>query len=254
MNLNRRAQNEIAHGRLLAHGDPEAIWGWGTTAGKLRAQRRAALISQGAELEPGVRALEIGCGTGLFTEMFAQTGAQLIAVDISKDLLARARLRNLPADRVTFLEKRFEDCQVDGPFDAIIGSSILHHLDIQITLPKIYELLKPGGVICFAEPNMMNPQVYIERKYAHWEKWFWYVSSDETAFFRWQLAGLLTQVGFCNIEITPFDWLHPAVPERLIRRIETLGHLLEWTPLIREFAGSLLIRGRRRLANQGAGL
>jgi 2-polyprenyl-3-methyl-5-hydroxy-6-metoxy-1,4-benzoquinol methylase len=253
VNLSRRAQHEIVHGRLLAQGDPEVIWGWGTPAGRLRAQRRAALIAQGAELKPGVRALEIGCGTGLFTEMFAQTGAQLIAVDISKDLLARARLRNLPPDRVIFLEKRFEDCQVDGPFDAIIGSSILHHLDIQITLPKIYELLKPGGIICFAEPNMMNPQVYIERQFAHWKKWFWYVSEDETAFFRWQLAGLLSQAGFCEVEITPFDWLHPATPARFIRHIKTLGHLLECTPLIREFSGSLLIRGRRRLANQGAG-
>jgi SAM-dependent methyltransferase len=247
-----RAQNEIAHGRLLAQGDPEEIWGWGTKAGRLRAERRAALIARGAELQPGVRALEIGCGTGLFTEMFAQTGAQVIAVDISKDLLTRARLRNLPPDRVIFLEKRFEDCQVDGPFDAIIGSSILHHLDIQITLPKIYDLLKPGGIMCFAEPNMMNPQVYLERQCAHWKK-FWYVSADETAFFRWQLAGLLTQVGFGDIEITPFDWLHPATPERLIRLIKTLGHLLEWTPLINEFSGSLLIRGRRRFANQGAG-
>jgi 2-polyprenyl-3-methyl-5-hydroxy-6-metoxy-1,4-benzoquinol methylase len=31
--------------------------------------------------------LEIGCGTGNFTELFAKTGADIIAVDISQELI-----------------------------------------------------------------------------------------------------------------------------------------------------------------------
>src|SRR5438270_13417090 len=82
-----RAKHEILHGRKLALGHAETTWGWGTPAGKLRADRRAELIARGARLCPGMRALEIGCGTGLFTEWFARTGADIIAVDISPDLL-----------------------------------------------------------------------------------------------------------------------------------------------------------------------
>ena len=78
MALTQRAKNEIIHGEMLAQGDTEAIWGWETPAGRLRAERRAGLIAAGAGLRPGVRALEIGCGTGMFTAMFAQTGAQII--------------------------------------------------------------------------------------------------------------------------------------------------------------------------------
>jgi len=239
-----RAEHEITHGQRLAQRDPELIWGWGTPAGRLRAKRRAELIATGANLGPGMRALEIGCGTGLFTEMFTQTGAHLVAVDISADLLAKARARGLPANRVHFLEKRFEECDVEGPFDAIVGSSILHHLDIKVALPKIYALLKPGGVMSFAEPNMLNPQIMIQKNIP-WVKERLGDSPDETAFARWRLRRLLLQIGFENPVITPFDWLHPATPERIIGAVKLIEGWLEKIPVLREFAGSLYIRAYR---------
>jgi SAM-dependent methyltransferase len=211
----------------------------------LRAERRAGLIAEGAGLRPGVRALEIGCGTGMFTEMFARTGAQIVGVEISEALLEKARTRNLPTAQVQLFAKRFEDCDVDGPFDMVIGSSVLHHLDIEAALAKIYSLLKPGGWMSFAEPNMLNPQVFLERKLAFIRPLFWYVSPDETAFVRWSLRMLLERTGFQDVRIAPFDWLHPAVPPVLIAPVCRVGHWFERTPGLREFAGSLLICGRR---------
>ncbi len=240
-----RAEHEIEHGRrLLALGHPEELWGWGSPAGRLRAERRAALIASGARLGPGVRALEIGCGTGLFTEMFAQTGAQLVAVDISAELLDKARERRLPADRVHFLEKRFEECDVDGPFDAVIGSSVLHHLDIETALPRIYDLIEPSGVISFAEPNMLNPQIMVQKN-VPWIKERLGDSPDETAFFRWPFRRLLLRAGFEGVEVRAFDWLHPATPAPLIASVRGIGRWLERLPIVREFAGSLYIRGFR---------
>jgi len=77
--------------------------------------------------------------------MFAQSGASIVAVDISDDLLEMADKRGLPKERIAFLNKLFETCDVEGPFDAVIGSSILHHLDIGVSLKRIFDLLKPGG-------------------------------------------------------------------------------------------------------------
>lgn len=239
-----RADREIVHGRWLASGDPEAIWGWGTPAGRLRARRRADLIIAGARLRPGGRALEIGCGTGNFTALFADSGAHITAVDLSAELLAEARRRGLPPDRVRFLEKRFEDCDLDGPFDAAIGSSVLHHLEIEPAMERIFSLLKPGGCLSFAEPNMLNPQVWMERRFSHW-KVFSYTSPDETAFVRWRLDKLLGAAGFVDPRIVPFDWLHPATPKALICLVQSLGRVLERLPGIREFAGSLYIHARR---------
>ncbi len=238
--MNTRAEHEVSHGRWLAEQDTEKIWGWNTPAGRLRAQRRARKIIDGAHIHVSSRVLEIGCGTGLFTEMFAATKAQIIAVDISPELLTKARLRNLPTTQVTFLEKRFEDCDVDGPFDAVIGSSILHHLDIDESIERIKGLLKRGGRISFAEPNMLNPQVYLERKF-QFLPMFAYTSPDETAFVRWKFAEKLRLAGFQDVAIEPFDWLHPFTPKPLIGAVRSIGKLLEITPGAREFSGSLAI-------------
>ena len=242
-----RAANEIAHGRVLAASESEATWGWGTPAGRSRARRRAALISSAAGLRPGRTVLEIGCGTGWFTEQFAATGARIVAVDISPDLLALAIERQLPADRVKFAQRRAESLEPTDPafqewapdgFDAIIGSSVLHHLDIAAAIATCQKLLAPGGRMAFAEPNLLNPQVWMERKF---RSWFPYVSRDETAIVRWDLQRQLQRAGFSRVVITPFDWLHPATPAHLIRVVEGAGRAIEQVPGLREFAGSVLI-------------
>ncbi len=240
--MGSKIDNEIEHGRFLSAGDTELVWGWGTPAGRLRAERRGRMIADGARLKSGMSVLEIGCGTGLFTKMFAQYGASITAVDLSPDLLVKAQALNLSPDKVRFLEKPFEECSVDGPFDAIIGSSVLHHLDVKTALNKIFDLLRPGGRLVFAEPNMANPQVFLER---HFRRFFPYVSPDETAFLRRSLKKQLERAGFVDTRITPFDWLHPCLPKGLIKTGQVTGTILEKTPIIRGFAGSLLIIGTR---------
>jgi SAM-dependent methyltransferase len=233
-----RAQHEIEHGRRLASADTEQWWGWGTPAGRRRAERRGALIAEGGRLGPGTVALELGCGTGLFTEAFAQRGGRVVAVDISPELLERARARGLPPERVEFVAADFHQFGDGCAFDAIVGSSVLHHLDVAAALARAFRLLRPGGRLSFAEPNMLNPQIFLER-HARWL--FPQVSPDETAFVRGPLRRLLERSGFREVSIRPFDWLHPAVPARLISSVERLGRILEHTPFVREFAGSLWI-------------
>lgn len=244
-NVDERGSHEISHGKKLASGDPEEIWGWGTPAGKIRVKRRAALIAGRAGLRPGMHALEIGCGTGLVTEHFVHFGAKLLAIDISEDLLAIARQRGLPPDQVQFMLTQFEAIdEKNNQFDAVIGSSVLHHLDIDLALAKIYKLLKPGGIGSFAEPNMCNPQIMFQKNIP-WIKARLGDSPDETAFISWQLRKKLLKAGFVEIAITPLDWLHPATPVGLINGVSKLGEWLEKLPLIRQIAGSLYISFKR---------
>lgn len=250
MIASQRATHEVEHGRRLAHGRAELTWGWDTPAGRVRARRRAALIADAAGLMSGVRALEVGCGTGLFTQMFAATGATIVAVDISPDLLQLAQARRLDPRQVRFVQRRLEDCDVDddvlvaGPgrrFDAAIGSSVLHHLDVRPALERLRQLVVPGGRIAFAEPNMLNPQVFMERRF---RRLFPYVSPDESAIVRWPFAELLRASGFEEIAVVPFDWLHPSTPSSLISLVSGIGAVVERMPLLREFAGSVLISAR----------
>ncbi len=238
-----RIQNEIRHGQALSREDPERLWGWKSPAGRARAKRRAEMITSGARLAPGCLALEIGCGTGMFTEMFAQTGAEIVAIDVSVDLIAQAKVRNLGSQQVKFLVGRFEDCAFENRFDAVIGSSVLHHLELETALVKIREILKPGGLISFAEPNMLNPQVFLERTF-RFLPCFSYVSPDETAFLSWKLKRALQKSGFHDAYIVPFDWLHPRINRNLIITANRAGMVLEHIPLIRQFAGSLYIQAR----------
>lgn len=232
---------------MLATADSEAFWGWSTPAGQSRARRRGELIISEAGMQPGRTVLEVGCGTGLFTAQFAATGARIVAVDISPDLLSKAIERQLPVDRVRFEQRRAESLERTDPafqawaahgFDAIVGSSVLHHLDIPGAIEASKRLLAPGGRMVFAEPNLLNPQVWLERRF---RSWFPYVSRDETAIVRWELQRQLARAGFSDIVITPFDWLHPATPASLIRVVDGAGRVAEQVPALREFAGSVLI-------------
>jgi SAM-dependent methyltransferase len=238
-----RAQHEIVHGKWLSEQNTESIWGWGSPAGRLRARRRAELVATGAGLRHGVHAIEIGCGTGLFTELFCDSGANIIAVDISEELLAKARARRLPADRVQFVCAQFEETTIPGGYDAVVGSSVLHHLDLARALVAIRRLLRPRGVLSFAEPNLLNPQVFLERHPPFFLRdYYSYTSPDETAFVRWRLRAQLAAAGFDSVTITPFDWLHPSTPPALIPAVRRLGATLERLPIAREFSGSLYIR------------
>jgi 2-polyprenyl-3-methyl-5-hydroxy-6-metoxy-1,4-benzoquinol methylase len=239
-----RFEREIEHGKRISIGDADKIWGWGKSAGRLRAERRARLIAASAGLRQGISTLEIGCGSGLFTEIFASYGCQITAVDISPHILEMARNRNLDSERVELVLSEFEHFDRNCLYDAVIGSSVLHHLDMEIAANKIFSFLERGGVMCFAEPNMLNPQIFIERTFRNH---FPNVSPDETAFVRASIVKTLQNAGFSNIVVRPFDWLHPATPEFMIGMVSAAGVALEKIPLVREFAGSLLIKAAREV-------
>jgi hypothetical protein len=88
---------------------------------------------------------------------------------------------------------------------------------------------------------MLNPQIAIQKNVS-WIKRRLGDSPDETAFFRWSLRRRLTQTGYSDIQIDPFDFLHPKTPVPLIDSLNALGRFLENMPAFSEFAGSLYIR------------
>ena len=234
-----RITKEIQHGRFLAKHGAGEIWNWESPAGKLRWALRVKMI--GGHLKPGMTILELGCGTGSFTGELARSGADVIAIDVSPELLEIARA-NWSAPNVRYeIQNAYVLTYSDATFDSIVGSSVLHHLEIEEALREIYRVLKPGGTIYFTEPNMMNPQIAIQKN-VPWIKRRLGDSPDETAFFRWSLRRLLEQTGYGDIQIEPFDFLHPKTPVPLIDPLNAIGRFLENMPVVSEFAGSLYIR------------
>lgn len=239
----RRLQREQAHDRRIAE-RAEEIWNWDSPAGRRRAARRASLYVEHGALRSGRLALELGCGTGLFLERVARSGAVVIGVDLSGDLLARARVRTASLSNVRLA--RVDAHRLPFPeasFDVVYGSSILHHLDLEVALLETTRVLKPRGRIVFTEPNLWNPQVAYMYLVGPRDRFG--LSPDEMAFTRSRIRSLLVQVGFAEVVVQPFDFLHPALPRFAIGAVARVGSVLEALPGARAIAGSLLVHATR---------
>ena len=237
-----RIENEIKHGSVIAEHAAD-IWGWGSPSGKVRAQRRAQLIIHYGMIASGMDVLDIGCGTGIFSRYFAEAGARVTSIDISPDLIEQAKKETaLP---IKYLLGDAEHLPFpNASFDVVVGSSIVHHLDPQAALNEVHRVLRPDGRCAFAEPNMMNPQIAIQKNIPFIKKMLG-DSPDERAFFRWQIAGLLRRTGFQQITVFPYDFLHPLVPKPFIGTVSAIGKVLEHVPLVKEIAGSLIISAHK---------
>jgi SAM-dependent methyltransferase len=239
-----RLAREIEHHRRIAD-EAEFIWNWESPAGRRRAERRADLFIERAGLEPGRRALELGCGTGVFLEKTAPSGATIHGLDLSEDLLVKARAKLSGFSNVTLDRGNAEQMPYPAAdFDAAYGSSVLHHLDLDASLREIHRVLRPGGRLVFAEPNILNPQVALMFHLKATKEYFG-VSPDEMAFSRFRARSSLRKAGFHDVQVWPMDFLHPSTPQAWLDAVARLGSFLERVPLVREIAGSLLIEARR---------
>ena len=215
---------------------------FGFSAKKRR--RKTDWIVKSSHLSSKTNVLELGCGTGLSTGTFAETQATIHAIDVSFRLLRIANsLRH-------YQNVCYEVADVEilpfptAFFDAVIGTFVLHHFNMERALTEIHRVCKPGAWISFSEPNMLNPVVFAI-KHVPWIKRMIGDSPDETAFIRRNLARVLEEHLFGDIKIEPIEFLPPGVPKTLAPAINKVGHILEKIPLIREFGGTLLICARK---------
>jgi len=119
-----------------------------------------ALLSA-ASVKPGQRVLDVGCGTGYFARMLAQTVGSdglVVGVDASPEMIHHAsdkarRARNCQfqlgtAESLTFLA---------DDFDVVVSSLFMHHLptDLQVTaLREMWRVLRWGGTLLIAEARV----------------------------------------------------------------------------------------------------
>ena len=238
--------SEQNHFKKLLEKSGDTWWGNKTPAGKYRQWIRSNLIIRKAHIYGDNVVLEMGCGIGRLTTMLEDnTRDKVIAIDITPELVGYNVCFGNFTSKVSFLTA---DCAQlpfkDGKFDAIVGNSILHHVDVHSTLKSAYRCLKSGGWLVFAEPNLTNPEIFIQKKIRFIGKYL-QNTPEETAFSRYKIARILRNIGFVNVEAQPFDFLHPLFPEVFIKKIVSLSKILERTPFLKEFAGSLIISGQK---------
>jgi ubiquinone/menaquinone biosynthesis C-methylase UbiE len=111
-------------------------------------------------LEPGAALLEVGCGNGVSTKLLAHKFRPrcLVAFDYDPSMvdLAHRRLRRLPA--ADPMDLAVADAThmpfADAGFDAVFEVGVIHHVpDWRAALREINRVLRPGGLLFFAEPS-----------------------------------------------------------------------------------------------------
>lgn len=121
-----------------------------------RDRMRAVLMSRLPTDMTGLRLLDAGCGVGQLAVEAARRGAEVLAVDISPNLLevARARLPRDVAGRVRFEAGDMLD-PTHGAFDHVVAmDSLIHYrpADIAGALARLAERTR-AGVVFTAAPS-----------------------------------------------------------------------------------------------------
>jgi SAM-dependent methyltransferase len=93
--------------------------------------------------KPGERILDIGCGTGHLTAKIAATGAQVTGIDLSPEMIARAREAH---PSIHFEVGNAGKLKYVNDFDGVFSNATLHWVtDPEPAVASISEALRRGG-------------------------------------------------------------------------------------------------------------
>ena len=91
------------------------------------------------------RALDIGCGLGLFTLKLAERSKLVEAIDVDREILNEASIQH-PASNISYQYADFLEADLaKDSYDAIVSIASLHHMDLEAALKKMKSLLRPSG-------------------------------------------------------------------------------------------------------------
>lgn len=120
----------------------------------------------GADLLPllapqaGERIIDLGCGTGHLTARIAESGAEVIGIDRSPDMIGQAR-QNFP--KLRFMLADVTSFESPGPADAVFSNAALHWVtDAEGAVRAIARSLGTGGRFVAEFGGKRNVQMLLE--------------------------------------------------------------------------------------------
>lgn len=197
-----------------------------------------ALLKDVKKLSKQEIIVDYGAGSGRITVPLLQNNQKVLAVDISDKSLekikAMTKKLGLKGLQTSYVLPNKNTAA------AIVGADILHHVDLDEELPKLYASLKKGGIISFSEPCAWNLSWHIYLRIAS----DWEVEKRMLYCSYFNLKNSFQRHGFRNVEIEGlgalprpfFNWSKP-----LSRFNDALGN----APLLNLFSYRYIIRATK---------
>ncbi|MBV8807718.1 MAG: glycosyltransferase [Acidobacteriaceae bacterium] len=206
---------------------------------------RALAVRHAFHVLPGESILEIGAGSGIWTrelQRVFRNENEITAAIFNEDLAESSQWGSIPG-----VHKRWTESLDDLPletFDYVIGTAILCHNRYPEMLKAIYRLVKPGGQILFFENNLLNPQVFAKTAIPAVSRWTGNARC-QVGISKYQFLRIASQQGFVNVEVIPYDLIHPSLPKSLIPVVQSVAFMVEHAPILRNLCGTLYLWGRK---------
>ena len=168
------------------------------------AQTEDALLSQFQFVPANKgRYLEIGCGPGTWTKVVAPHAAEVVALDISENMIAQAKTYVGGASNITFVHGDAAEYQPDGQLDGFFSFRVIEYVNgWQDVLTRVASHVRSGGraVVCTKTP------VSVYRGTGR-ERWFTTGVRRAVASARRRLQGLpeLPSDGFWQVYVSPAE-------------------------------------------------
>ena len=120
-------------------------------------------------IKPKHKVLELGAGTGIHTFSWVQTGAEIVATDISNDYLEILK-KNSSKVKPRMLTTKIADMEQlpfeNKSFDFVVSAGSLSYGDSKIIDSEIRRVLRDGGYFICVDSLNNNP-IYRFNRYIH---------------------------------------------------------------------------------------
>jgi len=129
-----------------------------TPIGELIRAYETELILDMLRPSRGERILDAGCGTGIFTREIIAAGAQVVGLELSFPMLARAR-EKLSGDPFTPVQGDMNRLPfIDHAFDKSMSITAIEFIkDARCAVDELFRVTRPGGIIVAATLNSLSP-------------------------------------------------------------------------------------------------
>jgi SAM-dependent methyltransferase len=180
----------------------------------------------GLGAHPGIRALDVGAGTGIASRQLMDAGAEVLAVEPDSHMARVAVGKGVRVEVATF--QRWDPA--DRTFDLVVFAQSFHWVEPAPALRKVASLLNPGGCVALLwnriTPVTPTRQQFDEAYSGVLDEWqrpsVDFEGSDE-------LAALLDEAGFTSAHRRYVEQLHYRT-EDWVDMVTTYSNVLTLEP------------------------